>query len=104
MSVAPSFIDDGGMHASNISALSGRTMLVLREAIGHTLAVIIDMKLTITFSALVLALTLGACSTAKKPTREVTLVPCCATGDPEKVVLLQDSFEPGGRVVRLAPH
>jgi hypothetical protein len=67
-------------------------------------AITIDMKLTIAFLSIIVALSFGACSTAKKPTREVTLVACCASNEPDKDVLLQDSFEPGGRVVRLAPH
>ena len=40
-------------------------------------------------------------SSTKVATREVTLVACCASNEPDKVVDLQDSFEPGGRVVRL---
>ncbi len=62
------------------------------------------MKLTITFFSIILTLGLGACTTAPKPTKEVILTSCCATGEPDKVVLLQDSWAPGGRVVRLAPH
>lgn len=61
------------------------------------------MKLTIAFVAVVLTLGLGACSTSKVPTREVTLQACCSSNEPDKTVLLQDSFEPGGRVVRLTP-
>lgn len=60
------------------------------------------MKLAIAFLAIIVTLGFGACSTAKIPTREVTLVACCASNEPDKDVLLQDSFEPGGRVVRLA--
>lgn len=58
------------------------------------------MKLTIALLSIILGLGLGACSTM--PTKEVSLTPCCATGEPDKVVLLQDSWAPGGRVVRLA--
>jgi len=60
------------------------------------------MKLTIAFLSIILTLGFGACSTSKMPTKEVTLTACCASNEPDKVVLLQDSFEPGGRVVRLA--
>ena len=60
------------------------------------------MKLTVAFLSIILTLGFGACSTAKVATKQVTLVACCATGEPDKDVLLQDSFEPGGRVVRLA--
>jgi len=59
------------------------------------------MKLTIAFLSIVTILSFGACSTDKKPTKEVGFTPCCATGQPEKTVMLQDSFEPGGTVVRL---
>jgi hypothetical protein len=62
------------------------------------------MKLTVAFLSIILTVGFGACSTAKIATKEVILTPCCATGEPDKVVLLQDSFEPGGRVVRLAPR
>jgi len=60
------------------------------------------MKQTIAFFSIILTLGFGACSTT--PSRKVTLTPCCATGEPDQVVILQDSFEPGGRVVRLAAH
>jgi len=63
------------------------------------------MKLTTAFLAIVLTLSFGACSSYKTGTREVTLTSCCATGAPDKDVLLQEnSFTPGGRVVRLAPR
>jgi hypothetical protein len=63
------------------------------------------MKLTIAFLSIILTLGFGACSSYKTGTREVILTPCCATGGPDKVVLLQEnSFTPGGRVVRLAPR
>lgn len=62
------------------------------------------MKLTFAFLSIVLTLGFGACSTAKIATKEVTLQACCSSNEPDKVVLLQDSFEPGGRVVRLAAH
>lgn len=75
-----------------------RQRLVLREGFGHKAII---MKLTIAFLSIILTLGLGACSTCKKPTKEAILVSCCATHAPDKVVLLQDSFEPGGRVVRL---
>lgn len=68
--------------------------------LGHTVAP--DMKLTIAFFSVVLTLGFGACSTAKIATKEVTLTACCASNEPDKTVLLQDQFEPGGRVVRLA--
>lgn len=59
------------------------------------------MKLTIAFLSIILTLGFGACSSTKVATREVTLTACCASNEPDKDVLLQDSFEPGGRVVRL---
>ena len=59
------------------------------------------MKLTIAFLSIILTLGLGACSTAQKPTKEAILVSCCSSHLPDKTVLLQDSFVPGGRVVRL---
>jgi hypothetical protein len=59
------------------------------------------MKLTIAFFAIVLTLTLGACS-SKAGMKKVNLT-TCNPGDGGKVVHLQEnSFEPGGRVVRLA--
>ena len=72
--------------------------LVIREGFGHKAA---TMKLTIAFLSIILTLGLGACSTCQKPTKEAILVPCCSSLEKEKVVLLQDSFVPGGRVVRL---
>ena len=60
------------------------------------------MKLTIAFLAIVLTLGFSACSTSMTAARKVSLSPCCATGGPDKIVMLQDSFEPGGTVVRLA--
>jgi hypothetical protein len=77
--------------------------LVFSQVIGQKAAVTTDMKLTLAFLSLLLTLGLGACTTAAKATRQVTLEPCCATAAPGTVVLLQDSFTPGGRVVRLAP-
>jgi hypothetical protein len=59
------------------------------------------MKLTIAFFSIILTLGFGACSNVQVPTKEVNFIPCCATGEPAKVVLLQDSFVPGGTVVRL---
>jgi hypothetical protein len=75
--------------------------LVIPQVSGHNAFIVIPMKLTIAFLSLVLSLGFGACSTSKTATRTVILKPCCATGEADKVVLLQDSFEPGGRVVRL---
>jgi hypothetical protein len=72
----------------------------MREAIGHN-AHAIDMKLTIALFSIVLTLGFGACSTAKISPHDVTFTSCCSTGAPDKVVVLQDSFEPGGTVVRL---
>ena len=60
------------------------------------------MKLALAFGSIIITLGFGACSTV--PTKEVTLQACCATGEPDKDVLLQDSWAPGGRVVRLAPR
>ena len=61
------------------------------------------MKPTIALVAVVFTLGLGACSTAKKPTKEVTLQACCSSNEADKTVLLQDQFEPGGRVIRPTP-
>jgi hypothetical protein len=58
------------------------------------------MKLTIALLSIIVALGFSACSTV--PSKEVMLTPCCASGEPEKLVLLQDSWAPDGRVVRLA--
>jgi hypothetical protein len=59
------------------------------------------MKLTIAFLSIVLTLGFGACS-YKTGNRKVILT-TCEPGDAGKVVLLQEnSYEPGGRVVRLA--
>ena len=60
------------------------------------------MKPIITLLAIILTLGLGACSTCQKPPRECILSACCATSDPDKHVMLHDSFDPEGRVVRLA--
>ena len=60
------------------------------------------MKLTAAFLSMILCVGFGACSTV--PTKTVTLVPCCSSGESEKTVLLQDSWTPGGRVVRLTPR
>jgi hypothetical protein len=62
------------------------------------------MKTTVALFSIVLTLGFGACSTAKVATKEVTLVACCSSNEPDKQGMLQDSFEPGGRVVRLVPH
>ncbi len=70
--------------------------------IGQKAAITTDMKQTIAVLSIILTLGFGACSTT--PSKKVTLTPCCATGEPDKAAILQDSFEPGGRVVRLATH
>jgi hypothetical protein len=60
------------------------------------------MKLTIAFLSIVLTLGLGACSSSKTGMKKVNLA-TCEPGDAGKPVHLQEnSFEPGGRVVRLA--
>jgi hypothetical protein len=59
------------------------------------------MKLTIAFFSIILTLSFGACSSVTVPTKEVTFTPCCATHEPDKVVLLEDPLAPGGTVVRL---
>jgi hypothetical protein len=77
--------------------------LVIRKMIGHKAAITIDMKPTIALLSIILTLGLGACSTCKTGTKVVTLVPCCASTDPAKDVLLEEnSFAPADRVVRLA--
>ena len=65
------------------------------------LAITTDMKLIIAFFAVLVTLGFGACSTDKQPTKVAIFTPCCMTGQPEKTVLHQDSWEPGGTVVRL---
>jgi hypothetical protein len=62
------------------------------------------MKLTFAFLALVVALGFSACTTNPAASKVVTLTPCCATGGPDKLVVLEDSFAQGGEVVRLTPH
>jgi hypothetical protein len=62
------------------------------------------MKLTVAFFSIIFTVGFGACSSTKIPSKEVTLVPCCASNEAEKTVILQDSWEEGGRVVRLAPR
>ncbi len=59
------------------------------------------MKLAAAFLAIIVTLGLGACTTAPVATKEVNFVPCCATHQPDKIVLLEDSFAEGGTVVRL---
>jgi hypothetical protein len=62
------------------------------------------MKLTIAFLPIILTLGFGACTSDKTGTKKVTLI-SSTPGDSGKVVNLQEnSFAPGGRVVRLAPH
>ena len=60
-----------------------------------------NMKLTIACFSIVLILGFGACTSAPIATKEVIFSPCCADHAPDKVVLLEDSFAPGGTVVRL---
>ena len=61
------------------------------------------MKQSIAFLAIVLTFTFGACS-SKGGMKKVQLT-TCAPGAGGKVVHLQEnSFAPGGRVVRLAAH
>jgi hypothetical protein len=59
------------------------------------------MKLALAFLAITITLGFTACSTNRIATKPVIFTPCCATHQPDKVVLLTDSFEPGGTVVRL---
>ena len=59
------------------------------------------MKLTVAFLTIIVSLGFGACSTDKQPTKVAIFHPCCMGHDPDKEVLLQDSWEPGGTVVRL---
>jgi hypothetical protein len=77
-------------------------ILVFRVAFRHDART--SMKLTAAFLSIVFTVGFGACTSSKIASKEVTLVPCCADGGPEKTVILQDSFEEGGRVVRLAPR
>ena len=59
------------------------------------------MKQAFAFFAIVLTLAFGACS-SKAGVKKVNLA-TCAPGDSGKLVHLQEnSFAPGGRVVRLA--
>jgi hypothetical protein len=59
------------------------------------------MKLILAFLAIVVTLGFGACTSAPVATKTVVFTPCCATHQPDKEVLLTDSFAPGGTVVRL---
>ena len=59
------------------------------------------MKLTIALFSILTILGLGACTTAPIASHDVTFTSCCSTGAPDKVVVLEDSFAPGGTVVRL---
>ncbi len=59
------------------------------------------MKLTLAFLAIIVTLSFGACTTNPVASKTVILTPCCATHQPDKEVILQDSFAPGGTVVRL---
>jgi hypothetical protein len=72
--------------------------------IGHKAGITTDMKLAIVFLAIIVTLSFGACSTDQAAPKVVGFTPCCATGQPEKTVILKGSFEPGGDVVRLTPH
>jgi len=60
-----------------------------------------DMKLTLAFLAIIVSLSFGACTTNPAATKTVNFTPCCASHQPDKVVLLQDSYAQGGTVVRL---
>jgi hypothetical protein len=61
------------------------------------------MKQAIAFLALVLTLAFGACSSKSGSTK--ARLTTCDPNDSGKIVHLQaNSYEPGGRVVRLAAH
>jgi hypothetical protein len=63
------------------------------------------MKQAIAFFAIVFTLSFGACSSHKSGTEKVNLTACSPCGSGGKIVLLQaNSYEEGGRVVRLAPR
>ncbi len=59
------------------------------------------MKQAIAFLAIVLTLTIGACS-SKSGHRPVNLATCAPGDSGTRVHLQENSYEPGGRVVRLA--
>lgn len=59
------------------------------------------MKRTVAFLAIIVTVGFAACSTNPAATKTVTFTPCCMTGQPDKVVLLEDSYASGGTVVRL---
>jgi hypothetical protein len=60
------------------------------------------MKLTIAFLSIVLTLTFGACSSHKAGMKKVNLATCDPGDSGKRVHLQENSFAPGGRVVRLA--
>jgi hypothetical protein len=59
------------------------------------------MKLTVAFFAIIATLGFSACSSTKVEPKIVSFTPCCMTGQPARDVVLQDSWQPGGTVVRL---
>jgi hypothetical protein len=79
--------------------------LVNLEVMGHNASVrkpvSLHMKLTVAFLAILVTLGLSACSTIKVDPKVASFTPCCMTGQPAKDVILKDSWEPGGTVVRL---
>ncbi len=62
------------------------------------------MKLTFAFLAILLTLGFGACSSYKTGEKPVILGTCVPPDEGKVAILKENSFEPGGRVVRLAGH
>lgn len=76
-------------------------ILAIRREILHKSDLYSAMKITIALLAIIVAFSFNACTTNPAATKTVIFTPCCATHQPDKVVLLEDSFAPGGTVVRL---
>ena len=85
----------------SFSFLKSRPDFVIRRLIGNQAAITTAMKLTVAFFAVIVTLGFTACSSTQVASKEVTFIPCCMTDQPSKVVILQDSWQPGGTVVRL---
>ena len=62
------------------------------------------MKQAIALIAIVLTFAMGACSSSKSGSKPVMLATCAKGDAGKKVILQENSYAPGGRVVRLAAH
>lgn len=61
------------------------------------------MKQAIALIAIVFTFAIGACS-SKNGSKPVMLATCAKGDAGKKVILQENSYAPGGRVVRLAAH